>query len=73
MFTTIKWIFDHGQIILSEEPLVNTKSDVMITFLPPVEEKNVNANPKIVLGMLEGKIKLSDDFNEPLEDLKDYM
>jgi hypothetical protein len=28
---------------------------------------------KRVLGGLEGKISVPDDFNEPLEDLKDYM
>ncbi|MBW4513677.1 MAG: DUF2281 domain-containing protein [Timaviella obliquedivisa GSE-PSE-MK23-08B] len=25
------------------------------------------------LGILKGKIKIADDFDEPLEDLKDYM
>lgn len=28
---------------------------------------------KIKIGLLEGKIKLPSDFNEPLDDLKDYM
>ena len=73
MLTTIKGIYDHGQIILNEEAPVKTKTDVMVTFLPADENKSFGENQKIILGLLEGKIKLSDDFNEPLDDLKDYM
>ena len=73
MLTTIKGIFDHGQIILSEEPPVKTKANVIITFLPNADDQALNHQTKIVLGMLEGKIKLSDDFNDPMVDMKDYM
>lgn len=70
MLTTIKGYFEDGQIILREDPPVKTKSEVMVTFLTEKEEK---PKQKIKLGLLEGKIKTPDDFNEPLEDLKDYM
>lgn len=73
MFTTIKGIYDEGKIILTEEPPVKTRAEVMVTFLPDDEEQQSKGKQKIILGMLEGKIKISDDFNEPLEDLKDYM
>ncbi len=73
MLTTIKGIYEHGKIILTEEPPVKTKADVMITFLPVEESKTQNEKQKIILGLLEGKIKLPDDFNEPLDDLKEYM
>ena len=36
------------------------------------EIKNGEAN-KRPFGILKGKIKMSDDFDEPLEDFKDYM
>ncbi len=29
--------------------------------------------PKRKLGLLKGKIKISDDFDAPLDDMKDYM
>ncbi len=73
MLTTIKGIYEHGKIILSEEPPVKTKADVMITFLSSVEKDPQNRKQKIVLGILEGKIKLPENFNESSDDLKDYM
>lgn len=66
---TIKGIYDNGRITLIDEPPVKTKTEVTITFLvDPALPK-----PKRVLGGLEGKIFTPDDFNEPLDDLKDYM
>jgi len=32
-----------------------------------------NLKPKRQLGTAKGKIKISDDFDEPLEDFKEYM
>lgn len=69
MLTTIKGYYDHGQIILQETPPVETKTEVMVTFLT----EDVKAKVKRKLGGLEGKVNLPDDFNEPLDDLKDYM
>lgn len=45
----------------------------MVTFLTAKEEVAQKTKQKIILGLLDGKIKLPDDFNEPLDDLKDYM
>lgn len=72
MLTTIKGIYEHGQIILSEEPPVKTKADVIITFLTGEETKS-RTQKKRLIGGLEGKLKLPDDFNEPLDEMKDYM
>jgi hypothetical protein len=69
MLTTIKGYYDHGQIVLQETPPVETKTDVMVTFLT----EEVKTTTKRKLGGLEGKVNLPDDFNEPLDDLKDYM
>jgi hypothetical protein len=71
MLTTIKGIYDKGRITLAEEPPVKTKADVMVTFLDT--ENGEATKSKRKLGGLEGYVKLPEDFNEPLEDLKDYM
>lgn len=72
MLTTIKGVYDHGKITVTEKPPIKeTKADVLITFLP--QQKKESLKPKRVLGGLEGKISVPKDFNEPLNDLKDYM
>ncbi|HAL82123.1 MAG TPA: hypothetical protein DCO83_07710 [Mucilaginibacter sp.] len=71
MLTTIKGYYDHGQIVLEEIPPVKTKTEVMVTFL--TQERAENRPSKRKLGGLEGKVIIPDDFNEPLDDLKDYM
>ncbi len=73
MFTTIKGYFEHGKIILTEDPPVKAKSEVMVTFLTGNEKKATKGKRKIILGVLEGKIKTPDNFNDPLDELKDYM
>lgn len=73
MLTTIKGVYDHGKITLSEDPPVKTKANVIVTFLAEEEEIVQKRKQKIILGLLDGKIKLPDDFNESMEDLKDYM
>ncbi len=64
MLTTIKGYYDNGHIVMTEEPPVHDRTDVIITFLS--EEKH--APKKRTLGLLEGKIRLSDDFDEPLDE-----
>jgi len=71
MLTTIKGYYDHGKIVLQETPPVQTKTEVMVTFL--TEELPSVKSPKRKLGGLEGLVPLPDDFNDPLDDLKDYM
>lgn len=70
MLTTIKGHFENGQIIMEEKPPVSSKTDVIITFLT---ENNSAVKGKRMPGGLKGKISISDDFNDPLDDLKDYM
>jgi Protein of unknown function (DUF2281) len=73
MLTTIKGVYDQGEITLTEPAPVKTKTDVMVTFLSSEEKATSNGKQRITLGLLAGKIRLADDFNEPLDDLKDYM
>ncbi len=72
MLTAIKGTYENGQITLAEKPISNQKMNVIVTFL----EDEINTPPPLsqrVPGSLKGKIHISDDFNEPLEDLEDYM
>ncbi len=70
MQTTIKGIYDNGQIVLEEMPPTKNKSKVVVTFLEEIEPSSLQKRP---FGSLKGKIGIPDDLNEPLDDLKDYM
>ena len=69
MLTAIKGYYDKGKIILKEEAPVKSKTEVIVTFLT---EDNATIAGKRIPGGLKGKVSLPDDFNEPLDDLKDY-
>lgn len=69
MLTAVKGFYENGQVILSETPPVTEKTEVIVTFLPV--QGNNGAN-RIRLGSLEGLISVPDDFNEPLDELKEY-
>lgn len=72
MLTAISGTYENGQVTLDELPPVQTKAKVVVTFLQ--EEHPPTPMPKDrVSGSLKGKISLPDDFNEPLDDLKEYM
>ncbi len=67
----LKEFIIQGKIILNEEPPVQTTTEVIVTFL--TDKKAENWQNKRKLGGLEGKVTLPEDFNEPIDDLKDYM
>ncbi|MEO6978712.1 MAG: DUF2281 domain-containing protein [Mucilaginibacter sp.] len=69
MLTAIKGYYEKGKIVMNEKAPVDSKTDVIITFLTGDDKKGVKRIP----GGLKGKVSLPDDFNEPLDDLKDYM
>ena len=76
---TIKAIYD-GTNFRPIQPIpVKENYELFITFVEPVKKEAVNTNQSTKLprstayGILEGKVWMSDDFNEPLEDMKDYM
>lgn len=70
MLTTIKGIYENGHIILDEKPLITNKSKVVVTFLEKIPSPTFQ---KRRLGSLKGKIGIPDNFNEPLDDLNEYM
>ena len=72
MLTTIEATVENGQIIWNEQPPVQGKHKVLVTFLEDNEQPLVKGGA-VRIGSLKGKIAIPDDFNEPLDDLKDYM
>jgi hypothetical protein len=70
MLTAIKGYYEEGKIIMQEDAPVHSKTDVIITFLTGEHGK---AEGKRIPGGLKGKVSIPDDFDAPLDDLKDYM
>lgn len=70
MLTTTQGTYDNGQIIWDEMPPVQKRTKVIVTFLE--EKPNTTQKPGIA-GSLEGRGSIPADFNEPLDDLSDYM
>ncbi|TAE40850.1 MAG: DUF2281 domain-containing protein [Runella slithyformis] len=68
MLTTIEGTYDNGVIFLNEKPLLQKKTKVLITFL---DESTFLKKRKA--GGLAGQINITDDFNDPIDDLKEYM
>jgi len=71
MLTSIRGYYDQGRIVLQEEAPISEKTEVIITFL--ADSKPNITQQKRLPGGLKGKVTLPDDFNAPLDDLKDYM
>ena len=71
MLLTIEGTYENGEVRLKELPKgLKEKADVLITFLPKTQTKN---SGKRTLGVWKGKYSIPEDFNEPLDDLKEYM
>lgn len=60
--------YQNGRIKLNNKPAFKTKQNVTILF-----EFDTEPATKRVFGSLKGKISVPDNFDEPLEDLKEYM
>lgn len=74
MYTAIKGIYENGQVVLQETPPTDKKAKVVVMFL--AEETSLANSSKrgVTFGSLAGKgYSIPDDFNDPLEDLKEYM
>jgi hypothetical protein len=71
MLTTVKGYYDKGKITLTEQPAIEEKTEVIVTFL--ARKVRSRLKKKRVLGVLKGKISVPNNFDEPLEDLKEYM
>jgi len=79
---TIKAIYD-GANFMPKQPIpVKGKYEVVITFIEPIDEDTDNSlrcliepdtTKTPVLGRLNGLIEVPNDFDEPLDEMKEYM
>ena len=76
MYTAIKGTLINGQVIF-EEPLPTTQNmSVVVILMEEIPKPSPSRQPGslLKLGASQGKTyKLPDDFNDPLEDLQEYM
>jgi hypothetical protein len=73
MYAAVKAIYENGQVILQETPPTMEKTNVIVMFIKdePVKNKKTTG---VKIGSLAGKgYNIPDDFNEPLNDLSEYM
>jgi len=74
----VKAIYD-GVTFKPMQPIsAKGRHKVVITFLEPIEDVLDDEQPKKrplseLRGLLKGKVWMSGDFNEPLEEMKEYM
>ena len=73
----IKAVYD-GVSFKPKQPIpVQGHYEVVITFIKPINQSGTAEFKKLprstAKGLLKGKVWMSEDFNEPLEEMKDYM
>ena len=78
----VKAIYD-GVNFKPKQPIsVKEPHEVVIMFIEPIDKAEIdnslyllkpNLNKTPVLGRLNGIIRIPDDFNEPLNEMKEYM
>lgn len=70
---TIKARYD-GKKFTPMQPIpVREDCEVLITFLEPEKKESAKIPFSEMRGIFKGKIRMSDNFNEPLEELREYM
>ena len=75
MYTAINGMYEDGNIILEEAAPTTQKTKVVVMFMEESKKgiSQEQLQKGIILGGLKGKVGIPDDFNEPLDDLKEYM
>lgn len=73
MLTAIRATYRQGQLIWHETPPADVDAEVVVTFLEKKPDKKQQQQHGIRFGSLKGKVELPADFNEPLDDLNEYM
>jgi hypothetical protein len=69
METIVKGIYENGKVTLVGASPVQSRTEVTVTF-PDRVPKQLK---KRQAGVLSGISQMSDDFNDPLDELKGYM
>ena len=70
---SIEAIYDGANFKPMQPILVKENYKVVITFIEPVKNEAKKLPRSEVKGILKGKVSMSGDFNEPLEEMKEYM
>jgi hypothetical protein len=76
MYTAIKGALINGQVIFEEPPPTTKNMSVVVILMEEKPKPAPSRQPGslLKLGASQGKTyKFPDDFNDPLEDLKEYM
>jgi len=75
----IKAIYDGTNFKFMQPIPVKETYEVVITFIEPIKKDTAIGNEPAKLprstgrGILKGRVWMSEDFNEPLEEMKEYM
>ncbi|TAG22316.1 MAG: hypothetical protein EAZ32_03195 [Cytophagia bacterium] len=70
MLTTVQGIYEKGEFIL-DEPIPDRRVRIIVTILEEIVEPTTKI--KRPFGISRGSIRMDDDFNASLDDLKEYM
>lgn len=71
MLTIIKGVYHNGQVILDEKPDVQNDVEVLVTFTEVLKK---TASKPLKAGYAKGTVTyISPGFDEPLDEMKDYM
>lgn len=71
MRTIIEGVYENGLILLAKQPKLNVKTKVTVIFEEIVDSESVRT--KRPFGISRGAFEISPDFDDPLDDLKEYM
>ena len=75
----VKAVYDGVNFKPKQPIFAKGKHEVLIIFAEPVTEGVVTIAQTIkrprseIIGCLKGKVWMADDFNAPIEELKEYM
>ena len=75
----IKAIYDGTKFRPMQPIPVIGNYEVIITFIEPAKNDvtNIDASTKLprstIKGLFKGKVKMSNDFDDPVEEMKEYM
>jgi hypothetical protein len=75
----IKAIYDGNSFTPIQPIPVEGSYEVVITFMKPVNKDALSLGEgeklprSTIKGLLKGKVKMSKDFNEPIEEMMEYM
>jgi len=75
----VKAIYDGVNFTPTQPISIKGRHEVIITFLEPVTEyvdntEQIKKRPRSeIIGCLKGKVWMADDFNAPMEELREYM